>query len=131
METKELRVGNLVSVRTSHVASIHTIEEASVRVISIQSEFPNQKSGEYQSAEHIEHTHGIILTSEWLDAFGFKVSDRRYIVQKYFTYIENTGYGYYLIDNENNAISKKLEYIHQLQNLYFALTCEELKLPIA
>lgn len=75
----------------------------------------------------------IPLTEEWLLKFGFKKAP---LVDKYlkgyFTYDSKLKYFTYFTDiedggYENIIIQKeKLKYVHQLQNLYFALTGEEL-----
>ena len=77
----------------------------------------------------------IPLTEEWLLRFGFKKAP---LVDKYlkgyFTYDSKLKYFTYFTDiedggYENIIIQKeKLKYVHQLQNLYFALIGEELVL---
>ena len=65
----------------------------------------------------------IPLTEEWLLKFGLKTGYNHlfgFITKDYNTYYLEDGEGY-------NITSKPIEYVHQLQNLYFALTGEELK----
>jgi hypothetical protein len=65
----------------------------------------------------------IPLTEEWLLKFGF---------DKGSYFFSKDGFEFYLNDGENGnwyplvGGSVKIEYVHQLQNLYFALTGEEL-----
>lgn len=78
---------------------------------------------------------GIPLTEEWLLRFGFKlkfdniytypfkVSDNFVVDIKFEGWPENIS----LITNEYFS-SNSVKYVHQLQNLYFALTGEELTL---
>ncbi len=80
----------------------------------------------------------IPLTDEWLVKFGFKIeiytesiiatklcnnnpdfSLLTMVGWKYFTFTTN-------VYNGNNEYCKDIIYVHQLQNLYFALTGEEL-----
>ena len=72
--------------------------------------------------EKYHHYKPIQLTEEWLVKFGF---------------IKRTPTGYYFdmgrmsinlpdFEYKNIRIDVKLKYVHQLQNLYFALTGEEL-----
>lgn len=72
----------------------------------------------------------IPLTEDWLLRFGF-------IKNKFdeFFEIENCQIEIYLFDNESkytvcvdSVVNKNIKYVHQLQNLYFALTGEELTL---
>lgn len=124
MEAKELRIGNFITSKSSS-----TYWEVNV-----------------DDLKHIEdnpdHYEPIPLTEEWLLKFGFEKSDSDYQIQ-----IQkddkkgNTDYWIYVdsgFDNETNKfkvqilcqegcwLSLKTEYVHQLQNLYFALTGEEL-----
>ena len=67
----------------------------------------------------------IPLTEEWLLKFGFErsglynVKDEVYVYDEYG--LTDTGFEYRF-----NYTQIKLKYVHQLQNLYFALTGEEL-----
>ena len=65
----------------------------------------------------------IPLTEKWLKEFGFKsvFSGAGYIKNR--TEIGYNYNGFYII-----ASGLKIEYIHQLQNLYFALTNTELEI---
>jgi len=75
---------------------------------------------------------GIPLTEEWLVTFGFHKSSNQYFSIASFSYIEhdaygcNGGFGYCLHDER--GIFLEIKYVHQLQNLYFALTGEELSI---
>ena len=70
----------------------------------------------------------IPLTGEWLLKFGFKKDLGNDL------YLESTSTSFFvwqnnrveLLDNKNNICISYCEYVHQLQNLYFALTGEEL-----
>ena len=82
----------------------------------------------------------IPLTEEWLLKFGFKKG--KVLTNIYYELNIDASYGasivafienekkleIYLSDCDGGHIGKKLEYVHKLQNLYFALTGEELKI---
>lgn len=73
----------------------------------------------------------IPLTEEWLLRFGFKRTDVfqavRFELSEYFVVtIHDSGNINFCL--RNNSFSVSLKYVHQLQNLYFALTGEELKI---
>jgi len=64
----------------------------------------------------------IPLTEEWLLKFGYtKISNSSFM---------NSGHGIWICNNlfmcDKNGIN--LKHVHQLQNLYFALTGEELEI---
>jgi hypothetical protein len=67
----------------------------------------------------------IPITQEWLVKFGFKEYGKCYYKDElYLKKIDFQPIG----EEETDIIFYKLEYVHQLQNLYFALTNEELTL---
>lgn len=64
----------------------------------------------------------IQLTKEWLVKFGFEIYGKyTYLID--FLLLEN-------IDEywSNSNLRIKIQYVHQLQNLYFALTGDNLKI---
>lgn len=76
----------------------------------------------------------LALTEEWLLKFGFKKGERQ--SSGYYGYLNgvieldndfNLGlYDGRMDDHETKSFYPPIEYVHQLQNLYFALTGEEL-----
>ena len=66
----------------------------------------------------------ILLTEEWLLKFGF---EKKSGWDDYEYYIKDE---VEIIFNENvmfkNSIENQIEYVHQIQNIYFALTGNEL-----
>lgn len=91
----------------------------------IQYDEPEQFDGDFY---HLSDIKFIPLTEEWLLKLGFKeVSDRIYVKNYHYGY-EFGITNYFVIKNGKHFIRyKHIKYIHQLQNLYFALTNEELK----
>ena len=77
----------------------------------------------------------IPLTEEWLLKLGFKYKkwDDHFIIKNgnYFNSIKKYDDGWYYNTDESEATCYYLttiKYVHQLQNLYFALTSEELEI---
>lgn len=118
MKAQELRIGNL---------------------IQDDSEKPYKVSA-YQLYTYIVNNHKwyaqanpIPLTEEWLEKFGFKVvkgESSTIDLPDGFLEIE-TEFSYGINSTEKahscgHWYSGELHYVHQLQNLYFALTGEEL-----
>ena len=65
----------------------------------------------------------IPLTEEWLEKLGFECL---YTDDEHYFYIDSIR-GFYVNSNfQNIDCEYDLKYVHQLQNLYFALTNEEL-----
>jgi hypothetical protein len=134
MKITELRIGNLVNeaVRTKISRKIATYEITKIRALNIHhlEVFPISKNFE-----------PIPLTEEWFLKFGFekieveepffkknKIEVFKYLKGNFFLLGgNNTSYGIGLHDIWQ-GMEINIKYIHQLQNLYFALTNEELTL---
>lgn len=96
----------------------------------IQYDEPEQFDGDFY---HLSDIKFIPLTEEWLLKFGFERTDQKdnsnddwtwLFYQKDSIYIDGSD----LTIETASGIVIKLEYVHQLQNLYFALTRDELTL---
>lgn len=80
---------------------------------------------------NIDNYKPIPLTEEWLLKFGFeKQMAWTYRIHMFgdkwlVVYLGQKGWS---INNKNYPDFMKLDYVHQLQNLFFAITGEELKL---
>lgn len=72
----------------------------------------------------------IPLTEEWLLRFGFYKPAYSWIGDKFhLSEWDDYPLNWCVAFNKNNAILvDKLKYVHQLQNLYFALTGQELEI---
>ena len=86
---------------------------------------------DHNSHEYGDHTYPIPLTEDWLKKFGFETHDHH----DYFIDISKIGeiHSWFSIFSGDefyyiNEFDVKISYVHQLQNLYFALTGEELKI---
>ena len=116
MKASDLRIGNLVYNVLKEVITVDSIRDAGVNGYSIETIKP------------------IPLTEEWLLKFGFDKyrTDKAINYKKgllRFTFANKgvfKGKNFLMIANIINY--KNINHVHQLQNLYFALTGEELKL---
>ena len=126
MKAQELRIGNYVKLFLNH-------EDYDVIQIKIDDlYYINQKNGIYEP---------IPLTEEWLEKFGFSSKDYKkgyigidhkaggMITDFVLTYPYHIGeHQKYFIWEHSKWKYNTLEYVHQLQNLFFTLTGEELGL---
>jgi hypothetical protein len=141
MEAKELRIGNYVQTipfdyLIYEIASI----EHSVRFrmegdyyLWVNSISKQEKTGtpiNQKGNWSIETFAPIQLTGEWLLKFGFKklAENKEY---KQISYSINNGK--FILTTLNNSFyviysNSEYKYVHQLQNLYFTLIGEELKI---
>ncbi len=110
MEAKELRVGNLVY--HNHGFGVKLPAEIT----------------EGRDIDMFEEFEGIPLNDEYLIKFGFKKqNNQRYFGNGLFMISWFEVYGEIDLDIEGQILTLKCEYIHQLQNIYFALSGAELK----
>ena len=127
IKENELRLNNLVMVnyKTDLLSKVTWIQEGSINVTFDRQ--PDLVNGIVCSVSDLIP---IPLTEEWLIKFGFR--------KTWFGYdIISTGIEIEPLENEDyticiNAneyhIGENFKYVHQLQNLYFALTNKELEL---
>ena len=121
MEAKELRIGNLIKfISTDDIDVVLDINTRIIKKPSINN-------------VNITDVEPILLTEEWLLRFGFKNLDDSQFYNK------KTSKKYYLLTSSHQGYTEicvndicggqaVTKYVHQLQNLYFALTGEELVL---
>ena len=115
MKASELRIGNLVNYgrvtsEVSRVDKLFFYVEAS--------ETPTFSKDEGRGATPIP------LTEEWLFKFGFERNGKKLTFWKIDLVEDEEG----IFSFDEARIYIDVKYVHQLQNLYFALTGEELTL---
>ena len=116
MESKEVRIGNLFKDKySSKIIKVNGITENDIY-------FSGNFTKEWQAVP-------IEITEEWLLKFGFKVD--------YGCIILSTNRGVITIEEDlaeissvitHNGFMAPCRYVHELQNLYFALTGKELEI---
>lgn len=118
MKASELRLGNYVSYAETGTQ---------FRVVEIALGGLEVHSDEEMTWIEIEEFEGIPLTEEWLLKFGFKKSRLGYDLDEFSLYHNHSGalpiYGPYWKEWEAGY---NIQYVHQLQNIYFAMTGREL-----
>lgn len=142
MKIKELRIGNWVRTCTPDMPIMIPHIDARVEGITIfhEVEFcysPLNNNGFKMPTKHII---GIPITVEWLEKFGFNKKDivwndnstskDCYCLSWYYVKFEFTDPALIFfckksVDNENIFIAN-IQYIHELQNICFALRHQEL-----
>lgn len=122
MEAKELRLGNYLMYAGSECFFKVTIEDLKI-------------------IEDGSNCRAIPITEEWLIKFGFEISEDSYsdnlgnhicshkealfgenpITYDYMIILKNLGDGWFYKNSHH-----KINYVHELQNLYFSLTKSEI-----
>jgi hypothetical protein len=129
LQSKDFRIGNFVL--HTHIAKDGFVEYAQIfGVIKGHIYIDDHRLPEYACilAKEISP---LRITHDWLLKFGFVVEYCNSTnVYKYF--LPNTPFGYlqgvFNVFTQTGCFSVKIEHVHELQNLYFALTGEELEL---
>jgi hypothetical protein len=130
IQSKELRIGNLVNIE-NRFGDIVQIE---IHGISSRGNIYDEDDSAFSCDELIP----IIITEEWLVKFGFKKIKGRVNYEDAVIYFRKDSFMYWCfkynlclcyLDRylEYSSYSNvDIKHVHQLQNLYFALTNEEL-----
>ena len=133
MEVRELRVGNLINQGVAY----GNMEVSGYELY----QFTLYKNGG-SVADYYEQWKPAPLTEEWLLKFGFELDGEqingKYYIKQFalnsgyrdFLSISDKGAGYLFLLTSNyekeSVLPFPYKYVHQLQNLYFALTNKEL-----
>jgi hypothetical protein len=128
MKASELRIGNLVDLG-NRIAKVIEIGQLACVVVDLEET--------QDTIEDYERTNPIPITEEWLLNFGFE--DKKTCFNLSRKEILGHDFGDFAVSKYDDTQMKvwrghkyigvcHVQYVHQLQNLYFALTGEELTL---
>ena len=114
MEAQELRIGNIIEGYLEPQVSEWVEIEVTLEVLGRMQTYPN--------------THGyrpISLTGEWLVRLGFEKLQKGFMYDRMYLITTPVGFLY-----KNDLIDDfvRINFVHNLQNLYHALTGQELTL---
>jgi hypothetical protein len=134
MNAKELRLGNFVFDNENipmQIAKLETEKYTNWNSGNTVNAIL-EKDGQYYESDIMNY---IPLTEQWLLDFGFEISYSSNFRLR-FDYNKNTKFGFDYSHTADKSIEGfryigtyiKCDYVHQLQNLYFALCGEELTL---
>lgn len=119
--TADLRVGNILNYDTAEGETVTTVVDwQDIKWVS-------------EDPEGFNLVHSIVpLTDEWLNRFGFEKQKNNWwkllICNEWsFLYWERLA-GTELSVNKHSIMLPHIQYVHQLQNLFFCLFGEELKI---
>ena len=122
MKAQELRVGNLVKLNDQ--------AETITDIVSDHGKYFVDTDKHISIFLDNQSLRPIPLTEEWLVKFGFDKPAHSWIGSVFhLSEWDEYPLNWCVAMNKNNAVVVlKLRYVHQLQNLYFALTGKELEL---
>ena len=139
MKANELRIGNYVKgVSDNYTDRENKLGEYIFPVAVIGKDFVKLDIGfdaleSYENRPIISYLLSdlkpIPLTEEWLLKFGFELDyESHWSSTQEFLLLEQLGDSYIKLCDGHFHDSIEMKFVHQLQNLYFALTGEELKI---
>jgi len=125
IKENELRLNNLVMVnyKTDLLSKVTWIQEGSINVTFDRQ--PDLVNGIVCSVNDLIP---IPLTEEWLIKFGAKQKNEYWFEFHTYCIIKHTTFIEFYSSVEGDFICNSVKYVHQLQNIYFALTNKELEL---
>jgi len=125
MKATELRIGNWVEIQGIQSKIILVDTEGCI--------CENEYCEDFENNNITQNLQPIPLTEEWLERFGFDSVALGYEIDDRFITLrpeedENGGFDLFIMiaNIEQPMYITYIDYVHQLQNLYFALTGEEL-----
>lgn len=128
IEPRELRIGNWVNS-----PFYGDFEIVALTIFPGGNNSAFKKTEYYPEAAKISGLKGVSITEEWLLKLGFsKIMTNLFKIEisertLYVSLSENGDRHFYISNGFNEVVLKRGKlYLHQLQNLYFALTGEEL-----
>lgn len=140
MEANELRIGNLI-YRIQRVTEIHTPIELPMMIQGISQQevdfvfYKTNPTDQFHIQAALRDICGIPLTKGLLENIEFPFLKGRnifldYIDKDWVWFDENPEIeqGYYFVDDDSLILSKRITYLHELQNFYFGLSGKELKI---
>jgi len=143
MKANELRIKNLLKDKKGNIFKVESILTNGINLYEWSDSHHGVFSGGTELSYDYDELELIPLTEEWLLKFGFKKYNKETDYDSIYEYknkksiMPKSGYFEFavgFIEDEINVFLysgdclKHIKYVHQLQNLYFALTNEELKL---
>jgi hypothetical protein len=132
MDAKDLRIGNWI-FDASESQENYRVEEIRKDSEGFEGYYIVYRNGSFKSVldDELSSIEPIPLTKEWLLKFGLlNLNDIETLGGSVFIDIKNKSFGIGGSDSVTNGMIyyAECEHVHQLQNLYFALTGEELKI---
>ena len=121
MDARELRIGNLISLNWNGL-----IDKEVLPILEINEKLITTEHNGITLTSRIEDVKPIPLTEEWLVKFGFRKIMGGYYKQAGYKIIiwPTMQITFEYMENE----LREIKAIHELQNLYFALTGKELEI---
>lgn len=128
MKVNDLRVGNFI-----YSDIVNEVGEDSAELIKVDADLIWNLERSYTGRS--QDIFGIPLNEEWLNKFGFYRENEGFDIwkHKYFgpfrILLENI-IDHWQVGYSGGRVFRRIKYVHELQNIYFALTGFELEIQL-
>lgn len=138
MKATELRIGNWIEYNSFELGGFYQVEQICEDSEGFDGYYIKFRNGSFATSLEEEEDEDeddkiiqpIPLTEEWLLKFGFEldIEDDGYQKGKYKVSVSDEGCLFFIYIGYYPEEIAEFKYVHQLQNLYHALTGKEIKL---
>lgn len=129
IDLKELRIGNLVSLNGRYI-DVESISSAVINITGEDEEFGGFIGDSWRDIEPIPLTPELLVKCRFkkveIDAYSdlFKRTTKDFMFSVIYNYIQDKA------TFNSPHFTQFIQHLHQLQNLYFSLTGEELQINV-
>lgn len=128
MKVNELRIGNYITAKGAANALENFLTVCGLEENSISTKYWSEEGKCWQKVRNKDNYIGIPLTEECLLNFGFIQDDIEFSrVNSRYNLLKTESYKGFLFSDRIKTL-REIDYVHQLQNIYFAVANEELSL---
>lgn len=124
MKIEELKIGNLVKAKNNKIDFFYITDILRSGYLFLSDGYEDGYDSSIKDIEPIE------LTDEWLIKLGFETDGLKWWNGIICLGIFKDGLNYLPTEEIHYTVGKKVEYVHQLQNLHYAITADELNVLI-
>ena len=131
IDVKELRVGNVLYVKyESKTHIVHSIHEYNTFNGGYAIRMENGFKCSLDYAEPVPLTEELLLKCGFnIECYEYCIKEQRLFAIEDFWILHNCHNDFYGVMCSNKVV-RKIEHLHQLQNIYYALTGEELEVRL-
>ena len=124
MKIEELKIGNLVKAKNNKIDFFYVTDILRSGYLFLSDGYEDGYDSSIKDIEPIE------LTDEWLTKLGFESDGIEWWNGIICLGIYKDGLNYLPTEEIHYRVGQKFEYVHQIQNLHYAITGDELNVLI-
>lgn len=136
INAKELMLGNKVKTKAGQLLTVSTLQfvpkgnypyfEKGYIII----DFYENKIGGLITSSEDDNVDPIKLTVDIIESSGFKKQQSGYYKDPFFIYLPGGSSSNYGFGVKGSGVTRSIKYVHELQNVFFILSGQELEINI-